>query len=159
MNIDLELARLRYPQDTKERLDEKVKDYRPIVEEALTSLKSKYSQESKVSHSKRIQEFCMEANIIFELEDEISARVQKLEYFCWILDMILTAMDKKYPNEKEELHMQKIQQFCLAISKMFMPLDDDVSGSYDRRKSRQGNGGFLLVFEYDVNINEDKIPP
>ena len=77
-----------------------------------------------------------------------------------ILDMILTAMDKKYPNEKEELHMQKIQQFCLAISKMFMPLDDDVSGFYDTEEDRaKENGGFLLVFEYDVNINEDKIPP
>jgi hypothetical protein len=131
IDIDLELARLRYPQDTKERLDEKVKDYRPIVLEALTSLKNRYSQESEVSHFKRIQEFCMQASIIFELGDEIPKRVQKLEYFCWILDMILTAMDDKYPNEKEEFHMQKIQQFCFVISKMFMPLDNDTSGTYD----------------------------
>ena len=131
IDIDLELARLRYPQDTKERLDEKVKDYRPIVLEALTSLKNRYSEESEVSHFKRIQEFCMQANIIFELGDEIPKRVQKLEYFCWILDMILTAMDDKYPNEKEEFHMQKIQQFCFVISKMFMPLDNDTSGTYD----------------------------
>jgi predicted DNA-binding protein len=103
IDIDLELARLRYPQDTKERLDEKVKDYRPIVLEALTSLKNRYSEESEVSHFKRIQEFCMQANIIFELGDEIPKRV----------------------------HMQKIQQFCFVISKMFMPLDNDTSGTYD----------------------------
>ena len=64
----------------------------------------------------------MHTNVIFQLEENTSKRAQKLEYFCWILDMILTAMDDKYPNEKEEYHMQKIQEFCLAISEMFMPL-------------------------------------
>jgi hypothetical protein len=73
----------------------------------------------------------MQANVILGLEDNISVRVQKIENFCWILDMILIAMDDKYPNEKEEYHMEKIQQFCFAISNMFMPSDDDTSGTYD----------------------------
>ena len=131
VDTDLDLARLRYPNVTKEYLNEKIANYRWLVEEALTSLRTRYSQESEVSHFKRIQDFSMQANVVLGLEDDVSIRVQKLENFCWILDMILTAMDDKYPNEKEEFHMQKIQQFCSAISKMVMPLDNDTSGTYD----------------------------
>jgi hypothetical protein len=136
IDIDVELARLRYPSGTKEHLMEKIQDYRWLVEETLTSLKTKYSQESEVSHFKRIQGFCMQTNVIFEEEDDVSIRVQKLENFCWILDMILTAMDDKYPNEKEEFHMEKIQQFCLAISKMLGSLDIDTAGLYDTEENR-----------------------
>jgi predicted DNA-binding protein len=136
IEIDLELARLRYPNGTKEHLTEKIHDYRWLVEEILTSLKTKYSQESDVSHFKRIQDFCMQVNVIFELEDKIPTRVQKLENFCWILDMILTAMDDKYPNEEEEFHMEKIQRFCLAISEMFGSLDNDTSGTYGTDENR-----------------------
>jgi hypothetical protein len=135
IDIDLELARLRYPNVTKEHLNEKIGKHRWLVEEAVTSLKTRYSQESDVSHFKRIQDFCMQANVILGLEDDVSIRVQILENFCWILDMILRAMDDKYPNEKEEYHMEKIQQFCFAISKMFMPLYDDTSGCYDTGES------------------------
>ncbi|NAL78681.1 hypothetical protein [Nitrososphaera sp. AFS] len=111
VDIDLDLARLRYPNVTKEYLNEKIVNYRWLVDEALTSLRTRYSQESEVSHFKIIQDFSMQANVVLGLEDDVSIRVQKLENFCWILDMILTAMDDKYPNEKEEFHMQKIQHF------------------------------------------------
>lgn len=137
IGIDLELARLRYPHGTKEHLREKIQDYRWLVEETLITLKAKYSQESDVTHFKRIQEFCMQVNAIFELEHNISVRVQKLENFYWIVDMILTAMDDKYPNEKEELHMEKIQQFSLAIFEMFGPLDNDTRGTYDTEEKEK----------------------
>ena len=136
ISIDLELAHQRYPQGTKEHLSEKIEDYRWLVEETLTSLKAKYSQESELSYFKRIQEFCMQTIVIFQVEENVSVRVQKLENFCWILDMILTAMDDKYPNEKEEFHLEKIHEFCLAISEMFGPLDNDTSGAYDTDENR-----------------------
>jgi hypothetical protein len=50
--------------------------------------------------------------------------------------MILTAMDDKYPNEKEEFHMEKIQRFCLEISEMFGLLDNGTSGNYDTEENR-----------------------
>lgn len=140
IGIDLELARLRYPNNTKEHINEKIGKYRWLVEEALTSLKTRYSQESEVSYFKRIQDFCMQANVIVGLEDDISVRVQKLENFCWILDMILTAMDDKYPNEKEEYHMEKIQEFCWSIVEMFMP-SDNTSNSYISDNNTSGSYG------------------
>jgi hypothetical protein len=78
----------------------------------------------------------MQTNVIVGLEDDISIRVQKMENFCWILDMILTAMDEKYPNEKEEYHMEKIQEFCFAIAKMVGPIDIDTAGTYDTEENR-----------------------
>lgn len=136
VDIDLELARLRYPDVTKEHLDKKIGKYRWLVEEALTSLETRYSQESEVSHFKRIQDFCMQANIILGLENDVTRRVQKIENFCWMLDLILTAMDDKYPNEKEEYHMEKIQEFCWSIVSMFIPIDDNTSTSYDTIQNR-----------------------
>ena len=135
IGIDLELARLRYPNGTKEHLNEKIQDYRWLVAETLTSLIAKCSLESEVSHFKRIQEFCMQVNVIFEFEDKVLVRVQKLQNFCWILGLVLTAMDDKYPNEKEEYHMEKIQEFCWSLSKMFILLDNDISESYNTKEN------------------------
>jgi len=129
IDIDLEFARLRYPRGTKKFYKEKIKNYRAFVEEALTTLKAKYSHESEVLHFERIQEFCMQFNIIFESEDDISSRVQKIENFCWILEGILISMDEKYPNETEESHIEKLQQFCWSIGKMFLQFDNDTSAS------------------------------
>lgn len=129
IGIDLEFARLRYPRGTKKFYEEKIKSYRSFVEEALTSLKAKYSHETEVSHFRRIQEFCMQFNIIFESEDDISPRVQKIENFCWILEEILISMDGKYPNETEESHIEKLQEFCRSIGKMFLTFDNNTRAS------------------------------
>ena len=134
MGIDLELVRLRYPDETREFYNNKTKSYRWLVEETLTSLKAKYPNESEVSYFKRIQEFCILIATVFESEDNVSLRVEKLENFYWMLDMILASLDKKFLNETEKSHMERIQEFCWSITKMFMPLDEN-SSSYDVNKS------------------------
>ena len=136
ININPEVARLRYPNVTKEQLNEKIGKYRWLVEDALTSIKTRHSQESEVSHFKRIQDFCMQANVILGLEEDVTIRVQRIENFCWVLDLILTAMDDKYPNEKEENYMEKIQEFCCSIVEMFMPIDGNANDSNDTEHNR-----------------------
>ena len=100
----------------------------------------------------------MQANVIFELEDNISIRVQNIENFCWILDMILTAMDDKYPNEKEEYHMEKIQEFCMAISKMFAPIDNYRSGTYTEENRAKEMSDFYWFLNMTLTSMKTKYP-
>lgn len=134
IGIELELVRLRYPEGTKEFYESKIKSYRWLVEATITSLKAKYPNESEVARFKRIQEFCILIATVFESEDEIPLRVQKIENFYWMIDRILASLDEKFTNETEKSHFERIQEFCWSIIRMFMPLDED-STSYDVNKS------------------------
>ena len=158
IGIDLELARLRYPDATKNFYDKKIKSYRWLIEATLTSLKGKYPNESEVSYYKRVQEFCMLIATVFGSEDNVSIRVEKLENFYWMLDSILASLDKKFLNETEKSHMERLQEFCWSVTKMFMPLDEDSSSIEVNKSDVKEMDEFYWFLNMTLSSLKEKYP-